>query len=127
MSILQLASLAVLAAALAFVLRTLGAKIAPALAAVAGLTFVVYAVARYGEAIAAVREMAERAGVSEEVGVVLRMLFVGILCAVAADICRDMGESGLAARVETCGKAEILLLALPFLLELVSLALEVSV
>ena len=127
MSILQIAALAVLAAALAFVLRTLGAKGAPALTVAAGLAFVAYAVARYGEALTAIREMAERAGVSDGVGVILRMIFVGILCAVAADICRDVGESTLAARVEVCGKAEILLLALPFLLELVNLALEVCV
>ena len=127
MSILQIAALAVLAAALAFVLRTLGAKGAPALTVAAGLAFVAYAVARYGEALTAIREMAERAGVSDGVGVILRMIFVGILCAVAADICRDVGESTLAARVEACGKAEILLLALPFLLELVNLALEVCV
>ena len=127
MNILQLVALAVLAAALAFVLRTLGAKGAPALTVAAGLAFVAYAVARYGEAIAAIREMADRAGVSDGVGVVLRMIFVGILCAVAADICRDVGENTLATRVEVCGKAEILLLALPFLLELVNLALEVCV
>ena len=127
MSILQIAALAVLAAALAFVLRTLGAKGAPALTVAAGLAFVAYAVARYGEALTAIREMAERAGVSDGVGVILRMIFVGILCAVAADICRDVGESTLATRVEICGKAEILLLALPFLLELVNLALEVCV
>ena len=127
MSILQIAALAVLAAALAFVLRTLGAKGAPALTVAAGLAFVAYAVARYGEALTAIREMAERAGVSDGVGVILRMIFVGILCAVAADICRDVGESTLATRVEACGKAEILLLALPFLLELVNLALEVCV
>lgn len=127
MSILQIAALAVLAAALAFVLRTLGAKGAPALTVAAGLAFVAYAVARYGEALTAIREMAERAGVSDGVGVILRMIFVGILCAVAADICRDVGESTLATRVEVCGKAEILLLALPFLLELVNLALEVCV
>ena len=127
MSILQIAALAVLAAALAFVLRTLGAKGAPALTVAAGLAFVAYAVARYGEALTAIREMAERAGVSDGVGVILRMIFVGILCAVAADICRDVGESTLATRVEVCGKAEILLLALPFFLELVNLALEVCV
>ena len=127
MSILQIAALAVLAAALAFVLRTLGAKGAPALTVAAGLAFVAYAVARYGEALTAIREMAERAGVSDGVGVILRMIFVGILCAVAAEICRDVGESTLATRVEICGKAEILLLALPFLLELVNLALEVCV
>lgn len=127
MNVLQIAALAVLAATLAFVLRTLGAKAAPALTVTAGLAFVAYAVARYGEAISAIREMAERAGVSEGVSVILRMIFVGLLCAVAADICRDVGEGGLATRVEACGKAEILLLALPFLLELVTLAFEVCV
>ena len=40
-----------------------------------------------------------------------------------ADVCREMGESTLGARVEMCGRAEILLLCLPFLLELFSLAL----
>lgn len=125
MSMLQLCALGVLAACLGYVLRSAGAKGAVAVSLAGGLAFLGYALARYREPIAALREMAERAGLTPALESILRMLFIGLLAGIAADICRDVGEAGLAARVEFCGRVEIILLALPFLLEIFTLALGV--
>lgn len=125
MSVAEICALAVLAAALAWLLRATGAKGAAAVPLTGGLALAFFALYRYREPVAAILEMAEKAGVRASVDAVLRMLAVGCLSTVAADVCRDMGEATLAARVELCGRAEILLLCLPFLLELFSLSLEV--
>ena len=126
MTLLQLCALSLLLAAMTWLLKTAGAKMAGALPMLGGVALFAYAIYRYREPIAALHEMASAAGIDESLGSVLRMLAVGCLSAIAADLCRDMGESGLAARIEMCGRAEILLLCLPFLLELFRLAMEVA-
>ncbi|MBQ8551557.1 MAG: hypothetical protein IJ428_01950 [Clostridia bacterium] len=51
---------------------------------------------------------------------------LGITLAVqlAAEICRDSGEAALASKLELIGKAEVLLLCLPLISELIKLAAE---
>ncbi|MBQ8351152.1 MAG: hypothetical protein IJY20_03800 [Clostridia bacterium] len=123
MSIGQLCGLGVLAAALAMILKVMGTKVAPAVPLAGGLALAFFALYRYREPIAAMLALAEEAGIRSSLEAVLKMMAVGCLAGFSADICRDMGEATLAARVEMCGRAEILLLCLPFLLELIRLAL----
>jgi stage III sporulation protein AD len=52
----------------------------------------------------------------------LRAVAICLLVEVTAGLCRDLGEGGLAARLEWCGRLEILFLALPKLTELIALA-----
>ncbi len=46
-------------------------------------------------------------------GVLFKALGVALAVEFTADICRDAGEGALASKLETVGKAELLLLALP--------------
>lgn len=125
MSLREVCAMAVLAAALGWLLKAAGAKHANTVSLAAGLFLSLFAVSRYREPVRAMLEMAGQAGVSASVTAILKMMAVGCLSTVAADICRDMGESTMGARIELCGRAEIMLLCLPFLLELFSVALEV--
>ena len=54
----------------------------------------------------------------------LRVVALCILTEVSAGICRDLGEAGLASKMELCGRAEILLVTLPTLARLLSVATE---
>ena len=112
-------------ACLGFVLRGAGARGAAAVSLAGGLLVLSFTLPRLREPIAAILELAERGGISEEVGVSLRVLSVGLLSALAADACRDLGEGSVADRLELFARAEILVLSLPFLLELLRLSLEV--
>ena len=47
--------------------------------------------------------------------ILLKGLGIAILTEVAASVCRDSGEGGLATWVETAGKMEILLLSFPLI------------
>ena len=48
-------------------------------------------------------------------GLLLKALGVAFLTETSAAVCRDSGEAGLAAWVETAGKLEILLLSFPLI------------
>lgn len=124
MTLLQLAGLAVLFAALSSVIKECGARGGALVSLVGGLALLFYALSRYAAPIVFLREMAEETGVAEGFSAVLRMMAVGCITRIAGDVCRDMGETTLASRVELCGRAEILLLALPIFKELCVLATE---
>jgi len=51
-----------------------------------------------------------------------KALGITLCVQVASDICRDLGEGAMGARLELIGKAEILLLCLPLISELLELA-----
>ncbi|MBQ4574771.1 MAG: hypothetical protein IJA85_06185 [Clostridia bacterium] len=52
----------------------------------------------------------------------LKALGIGMIVQTAADICTDAGEGALASKIELLGRAELLLLALPLLKELLTTA-----
>ncbi len=64
-------------------------------------------------------------GFSEYVELILKALGVAILTHVAASICRDSGEAGLAGAVEFAGKCEILLMSLPMIERLLGYTAEI--
>lgn len=56
---------------------------------------------------------------------ILKALGVAVLVQIAADICRDCGESSVASGVELIGKLEIIILCLPMMEKIISTAREV--
>ena len=126
MSFLACCAACVLVGCIGYILRGAGARGAAAVSLAGGILVLAAATQKYKEPIAALLKMAERAELSAEFSVILRILFVGLLGSVAADMCRDLGEGSIAERLEFFARAEILLLALPFLLEVLRLAFEVA-
>ena len=59
---------------------------------------------------------------SPYLGAMTKALGVALVVQTCAEICRDSGESAIAGRLEMLGKAEILLLSLPLMKELLLLA-----
>lgn len=126
MSLVQLGALAVLFAMLGYVLRALSSRMAGLFSLLGGLLLLGAALTRYGEPISFLLSLASLGEFEDSLSTLLRMLGIGMLCTLTADSCRELGEEGIASRVELCAKAEILLLCLPFLKELFSIFTEVT-
>ena len=54
----------------------------------------------------------------------MKSMGISLLSTTAADLCRDSGESSIASKLELLGKCEIVLLSIPLLKELLTLAEE---
>ncbi len=106
-------------------LRAAGARTASGVSLLGGVGLLGYALSRYAPVITLLRALADEAEASAPLGAILKMLGMAYLTQIAADTCRDMGESVLAGRIELCGRAEILLLCLPYLEELCRAVQEV--
>ena len=74
--------------------------------------------------IAWVGELCEGQGMGEMASLMLKGLGVALLTQFCADLCRHSGEAPLANSVEMAGKAELLLLCLPMLRDLIDVAGE---
>ena len=64
----------------------------------------------------------EDTALSEYSSTLIQALGIALAVEVSADVCKDAGEAGLASKLEMIGKAELLLLALPLIGELIERA-----
>lgn len=114
MDIFKLSALAVTAALCALVLRRRVPELAVVLALAAGAILLGQAM----EALAGIRgltdSLARTAGLSPEVWkTVWKTVGIGVVTKLAASVCKDAGEGGIASFLETAGAALALLAALP--------------
>jgi len=114
MEIGKLAALAVTAALCALVVKRQTPELALVLALAAGALVLGQAVDAFAQVRGLMDRLAQTAGLSVEVWKpVVKTVGIGILTRLAAAICRDAGEGGIAAFLETAGAALALLTALP--------------
>ena len=122
MTLIKLSGLALLLAFLLISLREIGGRALPLIALGGGLFLLFGLVERYSSLFSFLQALPGGELYSTVITLSLRVLGVALLTEVTAGICRDLGEAGLATRLEWCGRAEILVLALPTLARLLELA-----
>lgn len=90
--------------------------------AAAGILIFVYVLQGIAPFVQFVKTTAEDAGVEGYFEIMLKALAISLCCKMSADICRDCGEGTLASRVELAGKASIVIISLPVIQQLLSIA-----
>lgn len=122
MSILKYCGIALLALALLFVLGELSPKLSKISAVSIGIAILCTAGAKLYPSLSYIIETVENSPLAEWSSTILKALGVAVAVEVTADACRDAGEGGLASKLELIGKAELLVLSLPLVKELLELA-----
>ncbi len=69
-------------------------------------------------------EAVDGTGFGEYLSTLTKALGITLAVQLSADVCRDAGEVSLASKLELVGKAEILVLCLPLVRDLITLAGE---
>lgn len=62
-------------------------------------------------------------GYMRYVGLVMRVIGVAYMAELGASVCQDAGESAIAMKIDMAGRVIILVLALPILVEIVSIVM----
>ena len=115
-SVVRLAAAAVAAALCAVVVKQHAREVGAVLALAAGALLLGAALGAIEEVRALADELGELIGLSPAVlAPVLKTVGIAILTRIAAELCRDAGEGGIAAAAETAGAAAAALAALPLL------------
>ncbi|RDV82499.1 stage III sporulation protein AD [Ammonifex thiophilus] len=125
MEILQVVGFALVAAVLAVALRREKPEIALLVGLGTGaLIFLAFA-GKIGAVLTVIEGVAQRAGLNLlYLEVLLKIVGIAYLAEFGAQLCRDAGEGALAVKVEFAAKILILLLALPVILNLLDLLLQ---
>lgn len=110
----KVAAVAITSVVLGAVLRRQMPELAVLLTICAGTWILAVTVQGLGAAAALMEELAELAGLTEELmGPLAKTVALSILTRLTAEICRSAGERGIAAFVETAGTVLALVVALP--------------
>ena len=114
--ILKIAAATVAAAVCAVVVKQRAQEVGLVLSLAAGALVLTMALGAVESVRALMDELGEAAGLSPAVlAPVLKTVGIAILTRIAAELCRDAGEGGIAAAAETAGAAAAVLTALPLL------------
>ena len=127
MTLLQILGLAVLSSMLLLLLSEKAAGFRPLLLAAAGVLLLMWFVFRISPAFQLLGGYLQEYSMGESGGLLLKALAVGYLTELGGDTCRDLGAEGIAKKLELCGRAELLLLSLPALSELLTVALSLTI
>ena len=70
-------------------------------------------------------EAIDTSGFGEYLSTLTKALGITLAVQLCADVCRDAGETALGAKLELVGKAEILVLCVPLIRDLITLAADI--
>ena len=119
-----LCAFALLFAVAALLLREFGFRGAPIFAAFAGVALLSGYFGRLSGGLRELFAFADRAGISDAAADAAKVLGLGALASLTADVCEDLGERGIARAVVLAARAEIFLLVLPYFSEAVGIGLS---
>ena len=100
---------------LAVLFRQHKPEYAPLISLAAGLAVVLLLLGQLEPIFSQMEEILQQAGIGTEyIAVLLKSLGICYITQLAADTCRDAGESAIASKMELAGKITVLTLAVPY-------------
>ena len=99
-----------------------GSKTVSVQVAFFGVVLFGMALLRFLPAFETVSSLYEKLSLQKEGNFLFKAVAVGYVSRVGSDVCRDLGAESVATKVELCGRAELLLLALPLFAEVLEIA-----
>lgn len=107
-----------------FLLRSFGWRGAPVFAAVAAAVIIFESGENLGYIFGSVKNIGSGVGISELVGAAIKVLGIGYLFGICADLCRELGEAGIAKACEVVGRVEIIAVVIPYFEEIIKVGVE---
>ena len=122
--ILKICAVALIGAILSFVFKCYSFKGAP-LISVAAIIALLLSIGSYLSPVVDFFDTVRGVdGTEEAVKTLLKILGLGYVCGIVADVCREMGENAIANTLGLLFRLEMLVLILPMINELLSVGLE---
>lgn len=114
MDMVSVAGIGIISAVLCVIVRQYKPELAVGVSLACGVVILGAALALLQPSIEALSQLAAAAQIDSSLcAVLIKALAVCYLTQIAADTCRDAGESAVAAKVELAGRAAVLAVSLP--------------
>ncbi|MBE6644278.1 MAG: hypothetical protein E7612_02725 [Ruminococcaceae bacterium] len=117
--IFKLFGTALVLAFVAFLLKNFGWKGTPIFAAVAAILFISEARDTMDFVFSSIEKIGNEAKIDDALSTAIKVLGLGYLFGICADICRELGEAGIAKSVEVVGRVEIIAVVIPYFEEII--------
>ena len=122
MEILQLVGIAFITAVTALLLKETKPELSFAVTVTGSIILLLFAFELFRGSISIFNRIAETTGIkSSMVKIILKMVGIGYLVEFSAGILNDFGQNSVADKLVFCGKAVVLILAIPILESVLSL------
>ena len=108
-----------LVAAALLILRTLGYRGVPVIAAMVPVILLGGIMSRLGDTALSFGELISAEGLSEYASAAFRVVGIGYLGGVGSDICRELGEGGIAKCINLATRAELIIISAPYVVRIV--------
>ncbi len=124
MGIIGWCGVAILSAVLILVLRRLQSELVPFLSLSACVLLCAGALLTLSPFFRFLIEWSAQNDMAQQGRMMLKIFGIGTLTALCCDICREMGEGAVANQLEMLSRAEVLVLLLPFLKDILTMSAE---
>lgn len=114
-----------LLAASILILKAFGFKGAPVVVSLALVFFASEYSGKLGELLSLFSELEAVSGLGEYLSSALKIIGIGYLGGISSDVCRELGEGGVAKSITLVTRAELIAVTVPFLSELLELMLGI--
>lgn len=115
---------AIALAVILLLLRELGARCTAVISVLSMLLLLFHSVARYGNMLESFLPMIDGAMANGALKDMLKVTGMTYLFGISSDVCGELGAQGVAKALDTVGRVEIMLVALPYLKEIIELGAE---
>ena len=122
--ILKICGISILAATCAFLLRGFGWRGVPILVASVSVLMISELDGRFEYIFGALRKIGTSTGIGETLAAALKVIAAGYLFGICADVCRELGENGVAKMVDVVGRVEIVAIVVPYFEEIIKIGIE---
>ncbi|HEY3314769.1 MAG TPA: stage III sporulation protein AD [Bacillota bacterium] len=125
MEIFQIVAIAIVGAMVIAVVRQFRSEVALPLTVVVAITIFLLLIDRLGLVFATLRDLASRANLNFlYFDTVLKIIGIAYIAEFGAQVCRDAQESAVAGKVELAGKVLIMVLAVPIIVAILEVILQ---
>ena len=108
----------------AFLLRSFGWRGAPVFASIAAVMFIAEAEEEFLYIFGSIKNIGRDSGLTDVLESAIKVLGLGYLYGICADICRDLGEGGIARAAEVVGRVEIIAVVIPYFEEIINFGVD---
>ncbi len=107
------------------VLKNHKGELSAAVGIITSVILISMAMAEFTPAFDFANEIVTNTEFGEYFTVLMKAMGITMAVQFTSEICRDCGEGGIASKLELAGKVEVMILCLPFIKELISLAADI--
>lgn len=125
MQIAQIVLMALVVATIVTLLKKEKQEVAIQVSILFGIVIFFMMLSKFTVVIQAMQQIALRANIDfTYVNIVFKIIAISYIASFGIEICRDIGESSLAAKIEFAGKIIILILAIPIIMAVMDMVIK---